>query len=139
MITIPSFIFLTAHINNIQQILWILLFSGRLSIYRIYRSKQFWTPKLVDQKKLNVKLYLWTHVQFLVQHVLSRLYRNIVHTCWWKTQKGYCGKKNCEYLRYLQSWKYGDLNQDEQEILQRKWFPDDYRNLGNFSNFGHIF
>ena len=87
LITTPSFIFLSTNINNIQQILWILLFSGRLSIYRFYRSKQFWTPKLVDQKKLNVKLYLWTHVQFLVQHVLSRLYRNIVHTCWWKTQK----------------------------------------------------
>ena len=110
LITTPSFIFLTTHINNIQQILWILLFSGRSYICKFYRSKQFWTPKLVDQKKLNVKLYLWTHVQFLVQHVLSRLYRNIVHTCWWKTQKGYCGKKNCEYLRYLQSWKYCDLN-----------------------------
>ena len=79
LITTPSFIFLTTHINNIQQILWILLFSGRLSIYRFYRSKQFWTPKLVDQKKLNVKLYLWTHVQFLVQHVFGRQYRNIVH------------------------------------------------------------
>ena len=94
LITTPSFIFLTTHINNIQQILWILLFSGRLSIYRFYRSKQFWTPKLVDQKKLNVKLYLWTHVQFLVQYVLSRLYRNIVHTCWWKRQNNIVGKKN---------------------------------------------
>ena len=87
LITTPSFIFLSTNINNIQQILWILLFSGRSHICKFYRSKQFWTPKLVDQKKLNVKLYLWTHVQFLVQHVLSRLYRNIVHTCWWKTQK----------------------------------------------------
>ena len=56
-----------------------------------------------------------------------------------KNAKNIVGKKICEYLRYLQSWKYGDLNQDEHEILQRKWFPDDYRNLGNFSNFGHIF
>ena len=92
LITTPSFIFLTTHINNIQQILWILLFSGRLCICRFYRSKQFWTPKLVDQKKLNVKLYLWTHVQFLVQDVLSRQYRNIVHTCWWKG-KNLLGKK----------------------------------------------
>ena len=48
-------------------------------------------------------------------------------------------KKICEYLRYLESWKYGDWNQDEHEILQRKWFLDDYRNLGNFSNFGYNF
>ena len=79
LITTPSFIFLTTHINNIQQILWILLFLGRLHISRFYRSKQFLTPKLVDQKKVNVKLYLWTHVQFLVQHVFGRQYRNIVH------------------------------------------------------------
>ena len=79
LITTPSFIFLSTNINNIQQILWILLFSGRSHICKFYRSKQFWTPKLVDQKKLNVKLYLWTHVQFLVQHVFGRQYRNIVH------------------------------------------------------------
>ena len=79
LITTPSFIFLTTHINNIQQILWILLFLGRLHFSRFYRSKQFLTPKLVDQKKVNVKLYLWTHVQFLVQHVFGRQYRNIVH------------------------------------------------------------
>ena len=79
LITTPSFIFLNTHINNIQQILWILLFLGRLHISRFHRSKQFLTPKLVDQKKVNVKLYLWTHVQFLVQHVFGRQYRNIVH------------------------------------------------------------
>ena len=79
LITTPSFIFLSTNINNVQQILWILLFSGRSYICKFYRSKQFWTPKLVDQKKLNVKLYLWTHVQFLVQHVFGRQYRNIVH------------------------------------------------------------
>ena len=57
-----------------------------------------------------------------------------------KNAKNIVGKKYfCEYLRYLQSWKYGDLNQYEHEILQRKWFLDDYRNLGNFSNFGYIF
>ena len=93
LITTPSCIFLTTHISNIQQILWILLFLGRLHFSRFYRSKQFLTPKLVDQKKVNVKLYLWTHVQFLVQHVLSFLYRNIVHTCWLKTQKDIVGKK----------------------------------------------
>ena len=92
LITTPSFNFLTTNIAEIQQILWILLFLGRLGICRFYRSKQFLTPKLVDQKKLNVKLYLWTHVQFLVQDVLGGRYLNIVHTCWWKTQKNIVGK-----------------------------------------------
>ena len=87
LITTPSLIFLTTNIAEIQQILWILLFLGRLCICRFYRLKQFLTPKLVDQKKLNVNLYLWTHVHFLVQGVLGRPYFNIVHTCWWKTQK----------------------------------------------------
>ena len=44
-----------------------------------------------------------------------------------------------EYLRYLQNWKYGDFKQYKHEIIRRKLFLDDYRNLGNFSHFGYIF
>ena len=49
-------------------------------------------------------------------------------------------KKNfLEYLRYLQNWKYGDFNQYKHEIIRRKLFLDDYRNLGNFFKIGYIF
>ena len=57
-----------------------------------------------------------------------------------KNAKNIVGKKYfCEYLRYLQSWKYGDFNQYEHEIIRRKLFLDDYRNLGNFFKIGYIF
>ena len=56
-----------------------------------------------------------------------------------KRKKDIVGKKNCEYLRYLQSWKYGDFNQYKHEIIRRKLFLDDYRNLGNFFKIGYIF
>ena len=56
-----------------------------------------------------------------------------------KKAKNIVGKKIFEYLRYLQNWKYGDFNQYKHEIIRRKLFLDDYRNLGNFFKIGYIF
>ena len=79
-------------------------------------------------------------MQFLVQDVLSRQNRNIVHTCWCKTQK-ILWEKNIffEFLRYLHNVKYCGLNQYIHEILRQKWFLTNFRNLCNFSNFDYIF
>ena len=54
--------------------------------------------------------------------------------------KNIVGKKYFfEYLRYLQNWKYGDSKECKHEIIRRKRFLNDYRNLSNFSKFGYIF
>ena len=76
LITTPSFIFLTTHINNIQQILWILLFLGRLCICRFYRAKQFLTPKLVksyDKKRLVIVCLLLIGVFHSAPYALYKI------------------------------------------------------------------
>ena len=80
--TTPSILFLTTNIAKIQHILLILWFWGRVDICKFYRSKTFLTAKLVEQKKLNVKLDIWIILQLLVQDLLSRQYSLIVNTCW---------------------------------------------------------